>query len=107
LICAAAGALPETTRDFRTVIAASPAPPATAKSFQVWPLACIDAFNSATALASPPDVHQCSTSTSPACASVAPISPAAASATEIRVIVIPVSLSGIVFKTMFKNCSAC
>ena len=48
MICAAAGALPDTTRDFSTVIAESPPPPATAKSFQVWPF-CIVAFSSAAA----------------------------------------------------------
>ena len=67
LICAAAGGLPDTTRDFSTVMAASPPPPATAKSFQLCPLACMADFSAAAALASPPLVHQCSTSTSPAC----------------------------------------
>jgi len=57
LICAADGALPETTRDFSTVMAASPAPPATAKSRQVWPLACSEAFSDAVALASLPLVQ--------------------------------------------------
>ena len=66
LICAAVGALPEMARDFSTVIAASPAPPATAKSFQWWPLACSESFRPEMALASPPLVHQCSTSRSPA-----------------------------------------
>ena len=77
LIWAAAGALPETTRDFSTVMAESPPPPATAKSFQLWPLDCSVAFSAEAALASPPEVHQCSTSTSPACARPATVRPAA------------------------------
>ena len=66
LICAAEGAFPETTRDFSTVIAFSPPPPATAKSFHLWPSASSVFFNSPAALASPPEVHQCRTSISPA-----------------------------------------
>src|SRR5471030_1032240 len=72
LIWAAAGALPEMTRDFRTVMAESPPPPATAKSFHVWPSASICFFSSAAALASPPDVHQCRTSSWSAWAALAP-----------------------------------
>src|SRR3990167_3003396 len=68
LIWAAAGGLPATTRLLSTVMAASPPPPATAKSFQVWPLPCMIFFSSPTDLASPPEVHQCRTSTSPALA---------------------------------------
>ena len=66
MIWAAAGALPETTRDLSTVMALSPPPPATAKSFQLWPLACSCSLSAVAALASPPAVHQCRTSTSPA-----------------------------------------
>ncbi len=47
-------------------MAFSPPPPATAKSFHLWPLASRIFFSSATDLASPPEVHQCRTSTSPA-----------------------------------------
>src|SRR5471032_3197127 len=72
LICAAAGALPEITRDFRTVMAESPPPPATAKSFHVWPSASIIFLSSPAALASPPDVHQCRTSSSSAWTAFAP-----------------------------------
>src|SRR6195952_1712258 len=72
LICAAAGALPEITRDFSTVMAESPPPPATAKSFHVWPSASIIFLSSPAALASPPDVHQCRTSSSSAWAAEAP-----------------------------------
>ena len=86
MICAAAGALPDTTRDFSTVIAASPPPPATAKSFQVWPFFCIDALSSAAALASPPEVHQCSTSTSPARTGADRKTPAIASSRDLRII---------------------
>jgi hypothetical protein len=57
LICAAEGGLPATTRLFNTVIALSPPPPATAKSFQAWPLAAMIFFSSAADLASPPDVQ--------------------------------------------------
>ena len=57
LICAAAGGLPETTRDFSTDIAESPPPPVTTKSFQLWPLDCSVAFSAAAALASPPEVQ--------------------------------------------------
>ena len=66
LIWAAVGGSPDTTRDLSTVIAASPPPPATAKSFQVSPLASSSRLSSATEAASPPEVHQCRTSTSPA-----------------------------------------
>src|SRR5262245_12823653 len=62
---AAVGGLPETTRDLSTVMAVSPPPPATAKSFQVSPLASSSFLSSATDFASPPEVHQCRTSTSP------------------------------------------
>src|SRR6185436_2767203 len=71
LTCAAVGGLPDTTRDLSTVIAVSPPPPATAKSFHLSPLLSRIFFNSATDLASPPEVHQCSTSTSPAAAGLA------------------------------------
>src|SRR6185436_12841527 len=80
LICAAAGALPETTRDFSTVMAESPPPPATAKSFHVWPCFCRVALSAVAALASPPLVHQCRTSTSPAWAAPAAISAHSAAA---------------------------
>src|SRR5207342_3776808 len=63
---AAVGGWPDTTRDLSTVIAVSPPPPATAKSFQVSPFASSSFLSSATDLASPPEVHQCRTSTSPA-----------------------------------------
>src|SRR5215468_3544164 len=63
--CAAVGGCPETTRDLSTVMAVSPPPPATAKSFHVSPLASSSFLSSATDFASPPDVHQCRTSTSP------------------------------------------
>ena len=46
-------------------------PPAIAPSIHVWPLAVNALANSATAAASPPDVHQCITSRSVAFATVA------------------------------------
>ena len=49
--------LPEITRLLSTVMALSPPPPATAKSRQVWPLACIIFLSSAADLASPPEVQ--------------------------------------------------
>jgi hypothetical protein len=79
LICAALGALPEITCVFSAVMAAAPAPPATAKSFQVYPCFCMSSFSTPTAFDSPPDVHQCSTSIdSAACTADTPhIRPAA------------------------------
>src|SRR5690606_8540221 len=65
LICAAPGGLPDTTRVFSTVMAAEPAPPATAPSFQVNPSFATRSFRTFTAAASPPDVHQWTTSTVP------------------------------------------
>src|SRR5687767_7469625 len=84
--CAAVGGLPDTTRDFSTVIAFSPPPPATAKSFHLSPLLSRIFFSSATERASPPDVHQCSTSTSPAVARLDAAIPAAAAAAAATVL---------------------
>src|SRR5258706_4441859 len=77
LTCAAVGGCPDTTRDLSTVIAVSPAPPATAKSFHLSPLLSRIFLSSPTDLASPPEVHQCSTSTSPAAAGTANAIPTA------------------------------
>jgi len=46
-------------------MAAEPAPPATAPSFQVKPSFSTRSFRTFTAAASPPDVHQWTTSTVP------------------------------------------
>src|SRR6201993_706735 len=64
---------------FSAVMAAAPAPPATAKSFHVYPCFCRSSFSTPTAFDSPPEVHQCSTSTdSAACTADTPhIRPAA------------------------------
>ncbi|MNH24387.1 hypothetical protein D3C79_843160 [compost metagenome] len=71
LICAAAGGLPEMARVLSTVMAAAPPPPATALSFQMNPSFCTWALRVSTALASPPEVHQCRTSTVPVSAAMA------------------------------------
>ena len=60
--CTAVGALPDRTRARRAVIAASPPPPATGMSVQVPPSAANCSCRTATERASPPEVHQCSTS---------------------------------------------
>jgi hypothetical protein len=57
LTWAAVGALPAITRALSAVAAFSPAPPATAKSFQPMPLAASVFFSSAIARASPPEVQ--------------------------------------------------
>ncbi|EWH02220.1 hypothetical protein Q427_09895 [Halomonas sp. BC04] len=66
MIWAAEGGLPDMARDLSTVMAVSPPPPATAKSCQPYPSASIRSLSTLAARASPPEVHQCSTSTSPA-----------------------------------------
>ena len=70
-ICTAVGALPAVTRARRTVIACSPPPPATGMSCQPMPWLSRSCLSTFSAAASPPDVHQCSTSTSPAFAAPA------------------------------------
>ncbi len=70
-VCTAVGGSPGLTRARSAVIAASPPPPATGMSFQVMPLASRSFFSTSSAAASPPEVHQCSTSTSSALAAVA------------------------------------
>ena len=62
-ICTAVGGLPAVTRARSTVIACSPPPPATGMSFQVMPSASRFFFSTLSAAASPPEVHQCRTST--------------------------------------------
>src|SRR5581483_304915 len=62
-ICAAVGGLPAVTRARSAVIAASPPPPATGMSFHLMPCFSSVALSVLSAAASPPDVHQCSTST--------------------------------------------
>src|SRR5439155_14027778 len=62
-ICMAVGGLPAVKRARRAVIACSPPPPATGLSCQVTPLASRSFFSTLSAAASPPDVHQCITST--------------------------------------------
>ena len=62
-ICTAVGGLPAVTRARSAVIAASPPPPATGMSFQVTPCFSSVPFNTFSAAASPPEVHQCRTST--------------------------------------------
>src|SRR5882762_7777689 len=68
-ICTAVGGLPAVTRARNAVIAASPPPPATGASFHLTPCFSRLVFNTFSAAASPPEVHQCITSTlSSACA---------------------------------------
>ena len=76
-ICTAVGGLPEVTRARRTVIAWVPPPPATGMSCQPMPWADRSSFRTFSAAASPPEVHQCSTSTSSAKASPAEVARAA------------------------------
>ena len=69
-ICTAVGALPAVTRARSAVIASVPPPPATGMSCQVTPFDSRSSLSTFSAAASPPEVHQCSTSTSPAAAAV-------------------------------------
>src|ERR1700712_2597822 len=61
--CTAVGGLPAVTRARTAVIAASPPPPATGMSFHLTPCFSRLPLSTLSAAASPPDVHQCSTST--------------------------------------------
>src|SRR6218665_4003373 len=63
IICTAVGGLPAVTRARPTVIAASPPPPATGMSFHLTPCLSRLPLRTLSAAASPPAVHQCSTST--------------------------------------------
>src|SRR5688572_2513806 len=62
----AMGGLPAATRDRNTVIACSPPPPATGTSFHATPSLSSCFLSNSKPAASPPEVHQCSTSTSSA-----------------------------------------
>src|SRR5215510_15172616 len=62
-ICTAVGGLPAVTHARSAVIACSPPPPATGMSCQVTPSFSRSCFKTLSAAASPPAVHQCSTST--------------------------------------------
>jgi hypothetical protein len=62
-ICTAVGGLPAVTRARSAVIACSPPPPATGMSCQPMPSFSRSCFSTLSAEASPPDVHQCKTST--------------------------------------------
>src|SRR5262245_48961167 len=79
-IWAAVGGLPETIRAFSTFMAFEPAPPATAKSFHSLPCLTMSSLRTAAALDSPPEVHQCSTSSVSARAGKDAIASAAAPA---------------------------
>src|ERR1700743_2298200 len=79
LICAALGALPEMTCVLSAVMAAAPAHPGNAKSVHGEPCFVRSSSRTPTAFDSPPEVHQCNTSTdSAACTAETPhIRPAA------------------------------
>src|SRR3954466_14581668 len=62
-ICTAVGGLPAVTRARTAVMAASPPPPATGMSFHLTPRPSRVVFRTLSADASPPEVHQWSTST--------------------------------------------
>src|SRR5215467_745363 len=62
-ICTAVGGLPAVTRARSAVMACSPPPPATGMSFHLTPCFSRLPLRTFSAAASPPDVHQCSTST--------------------------------------------
>src|SRR5512145_1428369 len=74
-ICTAVGGLPAVTRARSAVIACSPPPPATGMSFHFTP--CFSRFCLSTlrAAASPPEVHQCSTSTELSAANAPSVAP--------------------------------
>ena len=76
-ICTAVGGLPDVTRARSTVIAWVPPPPATGMSCQPMPLVDRSCFSTLSAEASPPEVHQCRTSTSAAPARLAEVASAA------------------------------
>jgi hypothetical protein len=84
-ICTAVGGLPAVTRARSTVIAWVPPPPATGMSCQPTPWPCTSSFSTFSAEASPPEVHQCSTSTSPAVAVAADVTRASAAVGVVRV----------------------
>src|SRR4051812_39203950 len=90
-ICTAVGGLPAVTRARTAVMAASPPPPATGMSFQVTPCFSRLVFSTWRAPASPPDVHQCRTSTESA-ADAIPAQPNA-----------PASTVAIIFLLMFSS----
>ena len=85
-ICTAVGAFPAVTRARSAVMASVPPPPATGMSCQVTPLDSRSSLSTFRAAASPPEVHQCSTSTSSATAVVpaVPSAPAEASRAVVR-----------------------
>src|SRR5262245_3615653 len=62
-ICTAVGGLPAVTRARSAVMACSPPPPATGMSFHFTPCFSRLPLSTLSAAASPPEVHQCSTST--------------------------------------------
>ncbi len=62
-ICTAVGGFLAVTRARSEVMAASPPPPATGMSFQATPCFSRSFLSTPSAAASPPDVHQCNTST--------------------------------------------
>src|SRR4051812_23304802 len=90
-ICTAVGGLPAVTRARTAVMAASPPPPATGLSFQGTPCFSRLVFSTWRAPASPPDVHQCRTSTESA-ADAIPAQPNA-----------PASTVAIIFLLMFSS----
>src|SRR5882724_5751169 len=74
-ICTAVGGLPAVTRARTAVIAASPPPPATGMSCQVMPCFSRLPLRTFNAAASPPEVHQCRTSTELSAANEVPANP--------------------------------
>src|SRR5882672_11673248 len=74
-ICTAVGGLPAVTRARTAVIAASPPPPATGMSFHLMPCFSRLPLSTFRAAASPPDVHQCRTSTELSAAKAVPAQP--------------------------------
>src|SRR5467141_2496271 len=74
-ICTAVGGLPAVTRARTAVIAASPPPPATGMSFHLMPCFSRLPLRTFKAAASPPEVHQCRTSTELSAANEVPANP--------------------------------
>src|SRR5712664_871958 len=92
-ICTAVGGLPAVTRARTAVIAASPPPPATGMSFHLMPCFSRLPLSTFRAAASPPEVHQCSTSTELSAANEVPANPN-----------VPASTVAINFLRMFSSC---
>ncbi len=92
-ICTAVGGLPAVTRARTAVIAASPPPPATGMSFHLMPCFSRLPLRTFKAAASPPEVHQCRTSTELSAANEVPVNPNT-----------PATTVAINFLRMFSSC---